>query len=67
MIIIDHGGDYLSIYGYSQTLLKREGDMVKAGEPIATAGNTGGSEASGLFFQLLYQGKPFDPASWVHF
>jgi septal ring factor EnvC (AmiA/AmiB activator) len=67
MIIIDHGGAYLSIYGYNQTLLKRVGDMVKAGEPIATAGNTGGVEESGLFFMLLYQGKPFDPASWVHF
>jgi septal ring factor EnvC (AmiA/AmiB activator) len=67
MIIIDHGGAYLSIYGYNQTLLKRVGDMVKAGEPIATAGNTGGAEEAGVFFMLLYQGKPFDPASWVHF
>jgi septal ring factor EnvC (AmiA/AmiB activator) len=67
MIIIDHGGAYMSIYGYNQTLLKRAGDMVKAGEPIATAGNTGGAEEFGLFFMLLYQGKPFDPASWVHF
>ncbi|EEF21945.1 Lipoprotein nlpD precursor, putative, partial [Ricinus communis] len=67
MIIIDHGGAYLSIYGYNQTLLKREGDMVKAGEAIATAGNTGGVEVSGLFFSLLYKGKPFDPQTWVHF
>jgi murein hydrolase activator len=67
MIIIDHGGDYLSIYGYSQTLLKREGDMVKAGEPIAVAGNTGGVEEPGLYFSLLYKGKPFDPETWVHF
>jgi septal ring factor EnvC (AmiA/AmiB activator) len=67
MIIIDHGGEYWSIYGYNQTLLKREGDMVKAGEPIATAGNTGGVEESGLYFSLLYKGKPFDPESWIHF
>lgn len=67
MIIIDHGGDYWSIYGYNQTLLKNEGDMVKAGEAIATAGNTGGVEHSGLFFSLLYKGKPFDPQTWVHF
>lgn len=67
MIIIDHGGGYWSIYGYNQTLLKNEGDMVKAGEAIATAGNTGGIEHSGLFFSMLFKGKPFDPQTWIHF
>jgi septal ring factor EnvC (AmiA/AmiB activator) len=67
LIIIDHGGAYLSIYANNQSLLKRAGDMVKAGEPIATAGNTGGNEEPGLYFELRYQGKPFDPASWIRF
>jgi septal ring factor EnvC (AmiA/AmiB activator) len=67
LIIIDHGGSYLSIYANNQTLLKRAGDMVKAGEPVATAGNTGGNEESGLYFELRYQGKPFDPAGWIRF
>jgi septal ring factor EnvC (AmiA/AmiB activator) len=67
LIIIDHGGAYLSIYANNQSLLKQVGDMVKAGEPIATAGNTGGNEESGLYFELRYQGKAFDPASWVRF
>lgn len=67
LIIIDHGGAYLSIYANSQSLLKRVGDMVKAGEQIATAGNTGGNEEPGLYFELRYQGKPFDPASWIRF
>jgi septal ring factor EnvC (AmiA/AmiB activator) len=67
LIIIDHGGSYLSIYANNQSLLKRVGDMVKAGEQIATAGNTGGNEEPGLYFELRYQGKPFDPASWIRF
>jgi septal ring factor EnvC (AmiA/AmiB activator) len=57
----------LSIYANNQSLLKRVGDMVKAGEQIATAGNTGGNEEPGLYFELRYQGKPFDPASWIRF
>lgn len=67
LIIIDHGGGYLSIYANNQALLKRLGDAVRAGEPIASAGNTGGNEESGLYFELRHLGKAFDPASWVKF
>jgi septal ring factor EnvC (AmiA/AmiB activator) len=67
LIIVDHGGEYLSIYGNNQTLLKHAGDAVKAGEPIASAGNTGGNEESGLYFELRHLGKAFDPAGWVRF
>jgi septal ring factor EnvC (AmiA/AmiB activator) len=67
LIIIDHGGEYLSIYANNQSLLKQQGDMVKMGEPIATAGSTGGNEESGLYFELRHLGKAFDPAGWVKF
>lgn len=67
LIIVDHGSEYLSIYGNNQTLLKRVGDMVKSGDPIASAGNTGGNEESGLYFELRHLGKAFDPASWIKF
>jgi septal ring factor EnvC (AmiA/AmiB activator) len=67
LIIVDHGGDYLSIYANNQTLLKRPGDAVRAGEPIASAGNTGGNQESGLYFELRHLGKAFDPASWIKF
>jgi len=67
LIIVDHGGQYMSIYGYNQSLLKRAGDLVKAGDPIASAGNSGGNEESGLYFELRHQGTAFDPAGWVKF
>jgi septal ring factor EnvC (AmiA/AmiB activator) len=67
LIIVDHGSEYLSIYGNNQALLKRVGDAVKGGDPIASAGNTGGNEESGLYFELRHLGKAFDPASWVKF
>ena len=65
MIIIDHGGQYLSIYGNNQAVLKHPGDAVKAGDTIASAGNSGGNEESGLYFELRHQGRVFDPLSWV--
>jgi septal ring factor EnvC (AmiA/AmiB activator) len=67
LIIIDHGSQYLSIYGNNQALLKHVGDKVAAGDPIASAGNTGGNEESGLYFELRHLGQAFDPASWIKF
>jgi septal ring factor EnvC (AmiA/AmiB activator) len=67
LIIIDHGSEYLSIYGNNQSLLKRVGDAVKGGESIASAGNTGGNEESGLYFELRHRGAAFDPSGWVNF
>ena len=67
LIIVDHGSQYLSIYGNNQSLLKQVGDTVKAGDPIASAGSTGGNEESGLYFELRHLGQAFDPASWIKF
>lgn len=65
LIIVDHGSQYMSIYGNNQSLLKRPGDAVKAGDTIASAGNSGGNEQSGLYFEMRHQGRAFDPLGWV--
>ncbi|MDP5008459.1 MAG: peptidoglycan DD-metalloendopeptidase family protein [Glaciimonas sp.] len=65
LIIIDHGNQYMTIYGNNQSLLKRPGDAVKPGDVIASAGNSGGNEQSGLYFEIRHQGRVFDPISWV--
>ena len=66
LLIVDHGGQYLSIYGNNQSLLKRPGDRVKTGDVIATVGNSGGNEQSGLYFELRHQGRAIDPLSWIN-
>jgi septal ring factor EnvC (AmiA/AmiB activator) len=66
LIILDHGGQYMSIYGNNQAVLKQAGDTVNAGDVIANAGNSGGNEQSGLYFELRFQGKAIDPISWVN-
>ncbi len=65
LIILDHGNQYMSIYGNNQAVLKQAGDQVKAGDQIASAGNSGGNEQSGLYFELRHQGRAFDPLSWI--
>lgn len=65
LLIIDHGSQYLSIYGNNEALLKGTGDLVKAGETIARIGNSGGNSETGLYFELRHKGQPFDPMLWV--
>jgi len=65
LIIIDHGNQYLSIYGYNQAVLKRSGDAVGTGDVIASAGNSGGHEQSGLYFEMRHLGRAFDPLEWI--
>ncbi len=65
LIIVDHGSQYLSIYGNNHTLFKRAGEVVKTGDVIASAGSSGGNEQSGLYFELRHQGRAFDPLTWA--
>jgi septal ring factor EnvC (AmiA/AmiB activator) len=66
LIIIDHGSQYMSIYGNNQAVLKHVGDAVKTGDVIASAGNSGGNEQSGLYFEMRHQGRAFDPLGWIN-
>lgn len=65
LIIIDHGDGYMSLYGNNETLLKREGETVAAGDIIANVGNSGGNAESGLYFEVRYQSRAIDPLQWV--
>ncbi len=65
LLILDHGGGYMSLYGYNDGLLRQVGDPVRSGDVVAQVGASGGAEESGLYFELRQDGKPFDPLRWV--
>ncbi|MCY4420098.1 MAG: peptidoglycan DD-metalloendopeptidase family protein [Gammaproteobacteria bacterium] len=64
LTIIDHGNGYMSLYGHSQSLYKRPGEWVKAGERIASVGNSGGHSRTGVYFEIRRHGKPVNPQLW---
>jgi septal ring factor EnvC (AmiA/AmiB activator) len=64
LVIVDHGDGYLSLYGHNQSLLAAAGDMVQAGDAIATVGTSGGQNTPALYFAIRKQGQPTDPAQW---
>ncbi len=65
LLIVDHGQGYMSLYGNNETLYKQVGDSLRGGDTIAAVGSSGGNEDSGLYFELRFEGKPFDPSKWV--
>lgn len=62
--IVNHNDGYMSLYGHNQALYKKSGDWVEAGATIATVGDSGGHQSSGLYFEIRYQGKPVNPRQW---
>lgn len=64
LIIIDHGNDYMTLYGHNQSLYKEVGDWVEGGDVIAAVGDTGGMARPGLYFELRHRGEPLDPQVW---
>ena len=65
LVILDHGDGYMSLYGHNQTLYAEKGDWVASGDTIASAGNSGGTEQTGLYFEIRKNGQPQNPQRWI--
>lgn len=64
LVVLDHGGGLMTLYGHNQSLYKGVGDRVEAGEAIAASGNTGGPSQPGLYFEIREHGEPRNPLDW---
>lgn len=65
LLIIEHGGGYLSLYGHNQDLIMEVGDWVAPGTLIAHVGDSGGQAVPGLYFEIRKDGRPVDPGEWI--
>lgn len=65
LIIVDHGGEYYTLYAHAAEIRVKEGDDVRQGQPIGTVGDTGSLQGPRLYFEVRHQGKPQDPAQWL--
>ena len=67
-LAIQHRGDILSVYKRNEKLLKKAGDTVKAGTPVALVGSSGSlTKGDHLRFELWYAGEAVDPAAYISF
>ncbi len=68
VIVIEHSQGFISVYKHNSTIYKEQGDLVKSGEVIASAGSTGSlSTASHLHFELWNDGYPVNPVNYINF
>ena len=65
LIVVDHGGGYLSLYGHNQDLARQVGDRVGAGDLVAHVGDTGGQARSALYYEVRRNGRPVNPRQWT--
>ncbi len=61
-IVVRHTNGLETVYGHLSKHLVKEGQVVRAGEPIGLGGNTGRSTGSHLHFETLLLGKPINPS-----
>ena len=68
VVILEHSEGLLSVYKHNASITKSQGDLVKAGEVIATAGNTGEyTTGPHLHFELWSDGYPINPTNFIDF
>lgn len=63
LVIVDHGGGWLSLYGGNESAAVTAGEWVRPGQPIATVARN--SEQGGAWFGLRHDGKPVNPRGWL--
>jgi murein DD-endopeptidase MepM/ murein hydrolase activator NlpD len=68
VILIQHPNNFISVYKHNSALLKRQGDIVKAGDPIAIIGDSGElTTGPHLHFELWANGSPVNPLDYINF
>jgi septal ring factor EnvC (AmiA/AmiB activator) len=64
LVIVDHGGNYFSLYGYLGTIGVSTGQTVEAGTAVGTAGPSPAGPPA-LYFELRVDGRSVDPVQWL--
>lgn len=64
LLIIDHGNGFMSIYGRNDSIYKKVGATIKAGDLIASVGESGGYNQPALYFALRHGGQSINPEQW---
>jgi murein DD-endopeptidase MepM/ murein hydrolase activator NlpD len=61
LLLIRHADGWVTAYAHNQTLLVKQGDKVKRGQPIATVGTSGSVSSPQLHFEIRKGTAPVDP------
>jgi septal ring factor EnvC (AmiA/AmiB activator) len=65
LIVLDHGGGYMTLYGHNEQLYRRVGDRVAPGDPLSAVGDAAGFGRSGLYLEIRNGRATVDPSVWL--
>jgi len=66
-IVLRHGREFTTVYAHLNSFKVRNGDRVKRGQLIGTAGSSGLVTGVHLHFELRRNGEPIDPLNYIRF
>lgn len=64
-VILDHDGNYQTVYAYNSDLLVKAGDRVEQNHVIARVGKTGRAKEPSLHFEIRKLGEPHNPFHYL--
>jgi septal ring factor EnvC (AmiA/AmiB activator) len=65
LIVLDHGGGFMSLYGHNEQLYRRVGDRVTPGDVLAAVGEVAGAGKPGMYLEIRQGRQVLDPAEWL--
>jgi len=65
LVVLDHGGGYMSLYGHNEQLYRRVGDRVAPGDVLAAVGDAAGLAQPGLYLEIRKGKQVLDPLGWL--
>lgn len=65
MVVLQHGGDLLTVYAHNSVLLVHQGQSVRAGDRLALVGQSGRASGPHLHFEVRQAQIPRDPVTWL--
>ena len=65
LVVLDHGGGYMSLYGHNEQVYRRVGDRVAPGDALAAVGEAAGLGRPGLYLEIRKGKQTLDPRDWL--
>jgi murein hydrolase activator len=65
LVVLDHGGGIMSLYGHNEQLYRKVGDTVARGDVLSVVGDTGVDGRTGVYLEIRNGRDPVDPLNWL--
>lgn len=65
IVVLEHGDEYFTVYGHTQSSYVSVGEQVSQGQAIALTGTSGGHRRSGVYFEIRHGRQALDPSVWL--